>query len=245
MSEGGTQNLRFLLNVKVFRTATLPAIRNRGPQLVTLRIILADDHPIFRSGVRALLENNANAKVVLDVGSPAELMDVLDKHPCDLLLTDFSMPGGQVADGLHMLGMIRRRWPSLPIIVLTMVNNGGVLNAVLAAGVRALVSKTDALTELTLAVQAVSHGRSFLSSSISRVLESKGVAGDHEQRPLSKRETEVLRLFASGFTVSEIAAQLNRSIKTISRQKMDAMSKLGLKSDLDVYAYAREHGILA
>lgn len=213
---------------------------------MTLRIILADDHPIFRSGVRALLESGSNAKVVADVSSPAELMDALDKHPCDLLLTDFSMPGGQVADGLHMLGMIRRRWPDIPVVVLTMVNNGGVLNAILSAGVRGLMSKTDALAELTLAVQAVSHGRTFLSSGIGRVLEDNGPGSrDHEQRPLSKRETEVLRLFASGFTVSEIAGQLNRSIKTISRQKMDAMNKLGLKSDLDVYAYAREHGILA
>jgi len=66
-----------------------------------------------------------------------------------------------------------------------------------------------------------------------------------EQTELSARETEVLRLFASGLTVSQIAIQLSRSVKTISRQKMDAMSKLGLKSDLEVYAYAREHGMFS
>ncbi|MDR3445997.1 response regulator transcription factor [Dyella sp.] len=211
-----------------------------------LRIILADDHPIFRSGVRALLENSSNAHVVAEVGSPAELIDAVEKQPCDLLISDFSMPGGQSADGLQMLGMIRRRRPDLPIVVLTMVNNGGVLKAILAAGVRGLISKTDALSELTLAVQAVSHGRPFLSSSISQLIDEGGPGGHADDHPaLSKRETEVLRLFASGFTVTEIAGQLNRSVKTISRQKMDAMNKLGLKNDLDVYAYAREHGILA
>lgn len=217
-----------------------------GTGTVTLRIILADDHPIFRSGVRALLENNTQIKVVAEVGSPAELLDAVDKHPCELLITDFSMPGGQMADGLQMLGMVRRRWPELPVVVLTMVNNGGVLKAILQTGARGLMSKTDALSELTLAVQAVSHGRVFLSSGISHLID-EGAAGGHaeDQPALSKRETEVLRLFASGFTVTEIAGQLNRSVKTISRQKMDAMNKLGLKNDLDVYAYAREHGILA
>ncbi|HET6553414.1 MAG TPA: response regulator [Dyella sp.] len=211
-----------------------------------LQIILADDHPIVRSGVRVLLEANANATVIADVGTPAELIDAIHAHPESLVVTDFSMPGGQMADGLQMLGVIRRRWPALPIIVLTMVNNAGVLNSILAAGVRALLSKSDALTELTLAVQAVSHGRDYQSTGVRKTLEGLGnssTAAAHAG--LSKREAEVLRLFASGFTVSEIAGQLNRSVKTISRQKMDAMAKLGLKNDLDVYAYAREHGLLA
>ncbi|WP_109125906.1 response regulator transcription factor [Dyella sp. C11] len=213
---------------------------------MTLRIILADDHPIFRSGVRALLESSTASKVIADVGSPVDLLNAIDKHPADLLITDFSMPGGQVADGLQMLGLIRRRQPKLSFIVLTMVNNGGVLKAIQKAGARGLVSKTDALSELTLAVQAVSHGRTFLSSGISRVLDDGGAGSDGDNHPaLSKREAEVLRLYASGFTVTEIAGQLNRSVKTVRRQKMDAMNKLGLKNDLDVYAYAREHGILA
>ncbi|AHX12707.1 response regulator receiver protein [Dyella jiangningensis] len=212
---------------------------------MTLRIILADDHPIVRSGVRTLLENHSQTSVVADVSSPAELIEAIHAHPCDIVLTDFSMPGGQVADGLHMLGLIRRRWPTLPVIVLTMVNNAGVLNAILATGVRGLLGKSDALTELTLAVQAVSHGRDYLSSAIRKTLDIARAGASLSAQPvLSKRETEVLRLFASGFTVSEIASQLKRSVKTISRQKMDGMAKLGLKSDLDVYAYAREHGML-
>ncbi|WP_114240064.1 response regulator transcription factor [Dyella sp. C9] len=212
---------------------------------MTLRIILADDHPIVRSGVRALLENHADASVVAEVGSPMELIGAIEQLSCDLVITDFSMPTGLLADGLQMLGMIRRRWPELPVIVLTMVGNAGVLGAIRATGVRGLLSKSDALNELTLAVQAVTHEREYLSSAVRKALEhtqNTGLAGNPPT--LSKRETEVLRLFASGLTVSEIAAQLNRSVKTISRQKMDAMAKLGLRTDLDVYAYAREHGLV-
>lgn len=212
---------------------------------MTLRIILADDHPIVRSGVRALLEGHANTTLVAEVGSPADLIEAIHAHPCDIVITDFSMPGGQVADGLHMLGLIHRRWPTLPVIVLTMVNNAGVLNSILGTGVRGLLGKADALTELTLAVQAVSHGRDYLSAGIRKTLDMARSGTNLSAQPvLSRRETEVLRLFASGFTVSEIASQLSRSVKTISRQKMDGMAKLGLKSDLDVYAYAREHGML-
>lgn len=212
---------------------------------MTLRIILADDHPIVRSGVRMLLENHANVSVIADVGSPAALIDAINHHACDIVLTDFSMPGGQMADGLQMLGFIHRHWPDLPVVVLTMVNNAGVLQSILGAGARGLLSKSDALTELTLAVQAVAHGREYLSTGIRKALDDARHGSIAAQPVLSKREAEVLRLFASGNTVSEIAHQLNRSVKTISRQKMDAMGKLGLKSDLDVYAYAREHGMLA
>ncbi|WP_201316276.1 response regulator transcription factor [Dyella sp. EPa41] len=212
---------------------------------MTLRIILADDHPVVRSGVRALLESEPQTSVVADVGSPAELIDAIHACSCDIVLTDFSMPGGQVADGLHMLGLIRRCRPTLPVIVLTMVSNTGLLNSILATGVRGLLGKSDALTELTLAVQAVSHGRDYLSSTIRQTLDTAQTDASVSAQPmLSKRETEVLRLFASGFTVSEIASRFNRSVKTISRQKMDGMAKLNLKSDLDVYAYAREHGML-
>jgi two-component system capsular synthesis response regulator RcsB len=211
---------------------------------VTLRIILADDHPIVLNGVRMLLESGMDVSVVASAQSPTELVNAIETTPCDLLITDFSMPGGQVADGLHMLGLISRRKPYLPIIVLTMVNNAGVLGSILTTGVRGLLSKSDALTELTLAVQAVSHDRDYVSTGIRKTLDASRSGGASAGTvALSKREVEVLRLFAGGLTVSEIASQLNRSVKTISRQKMDAMAKLGLKSDLDIYAYARENGL--
>lgn len=213
---------------------------------MALRIILADDHPIVRSGVRALLERSTQVSVVAEVESPDALVKALEQHPCDLLLTDFNMPGGQITDGLNLLGLVQRRWPDLPIVVLTMVSNLGVLRSILASGVRGLLNKSDALNELPLAVNAAAHGRTYVSGALKELLEASSTnePGSTDSH-LSKRETEVLRLFASGLTVSQIATQLNRSVKTISRQKMDAMNKLGLKSDLDIYAYARENGLFS
>lgn len=210
-----------------------------------LQIILADDHPILRSGVRALLERSGDFQVVAEVGSPDELLTALSEMKCDLLLTDFSMPGGQAADGLQLLDQIMRRWPKLPVIVLTMVSNLGVLRSILNSGAKGLVEKAAALSELPVAVQSVMKGRNYCSTDLAKRLQND----TNEQQTtglasLSPRESEVLRLFSSGKTVAEIAEHLNRSNKTISRQKMDAMAKLGLKTDLDVYTFAREHGLL-
>jgi two-component system capsular synthesis response regulator RcsB len=196
--------------------------------------------------VRLLIEGATNASVVAEAGSPDELFRAINRGACDLVLTDFNMPGGQTADGLNMLAQLNRHWPELPVIVLTMMSNVGVLRSILATGVRGLMNKSDALNELTLAIQAVSHGRDYVSAEIKVALEASRVGdSSSEQNELSARETEVLRLFVSGLGVSQIAAQLNRSVKTISRQKMDAMSKLGLKSDLEIYGYAREHGMFS
>ncbi len=210
--------------------------------MTTLRIILADDHPVVRSGLRLLLETHARAQVVAEAATPAALFQALGQVQADLLLTDFIMPGGDGADGLAMLARLRAHWPQLPVVVLTMAGNANVLQSILGTGVRGLLDKSDALPELTMAIAAVANGRSYIGSGARAVL-AASPRGDGATAALSRRETEVLRLFASGMTVSEIARRLNRSVKTVSHQKVGAMTKLGLHSDLDIYAYARDNGL--
>jgi two-component system capsular synthesis response regulator RcsB len=195
-----------------------------------MRIVLADDHPIVRSGVRILLErDHQTVKVIAEAATADELHRVLDATPCDLVITDFNMPGGRMSDGL-------------PVIVLTIVSNPGVLRSVMATGARGLVNKSEALGELPLAVEAVAQGRTYLGAAMEQALLSTPATDG--KVALSIRESEVFRLFASGLTVSQIARQLNRSVKTVSRQKVDAMAKLGIENDIDLYTYAREHGLL-
>jgi two-component system capsular synthesis response regulator RcsB len=208
-------------------------------------IIIADDHPIVRSGMRELIERSASTGHVAEAESPDELVRALERRHYDLVVTDFNMPGGQVTDGLSLLELLRGRWPQLPIVVLTMVSNTGILRSILATGVSGLLNKTDALEELSVAIATVTQGRNYVSSSLRQSLDASPSQGPGAEVQLSRRESEVLRMFASGLTVSRIAAQLDRSAKTISRQKMDAMGKLGLRSDRDIYNYAREKGLLA
>ncbi|MGN6223876.1 response regulator [Pseudoxanthomonas sp.] len=211
---------------------------------MTLKIVLADDHPIIVSAVRQLLER-AGHEIVAVASSSNALIEALSQHACDLVITDFSMPNEDEADGLSLLGLIQRRWPDMPVIVLTMVTNPAILQSILDAGVRGLINKTDAMTELAVAVQTIMRGQLYISRATDRLLIQAGNGKSAQAVPLSPRETEVIRLFASGKSVTEIARQLNRSVKTISTQKQEAMAKLGLKNDFDIYAYAREKGMLS
>ncbi|MDM0012240.1 response regulator transcription factor [Variovorax sp. J22P168] len=210
----------------------------------TTRVIIADDHPIIVAGVRMLLDGQVGIEVVGEADSPDNLLATLRVTPCDLLVTDFSMPGGAAADGLTLLQRIRRDHPALPIIVLTMIGNAGVHGAAIEAGVLGLVDKSSGMSEILLGILAVSQGREYLSPSFRQgLLQSRFDADAGEAARLSPREYEVLRLFATGLTMTAIAARLSRSIKTVSRQKADAMQKLGLRSDLDIFVYARAQAL--
>lgn len=215
---------------------------------MSLRIALSDDHPVVRAGVRALLETasglNEDWKVVAEAANADELLSLLAETPLDLLITDFSMPGSRAGDGLTLIGLIRRRYPNLPVIVLTMISNVPVLRAIADAGVRGLLDKAAAATELPNVVRSVMQGREYYGEALRSALE--GSSGEREEhQALSPRETEVLRLFVAGNSVSEIAAKLHRSKQTISRQKTDAMNKLSLKNDLEIYDYARSMGLVS
>jgi two-component system capsular synthesis response regulator RcsB len=209
------------------------------------RVIIADDHPIIRAGVRMVLEGLPGTSVAAEADSPDALLRVLRETPADLLITDFSMPLGHGADGLGLLERMRRLYPDLPIVVLTMVRNVGVIGSILNTGVRGLIDKSAGMADIALGIQAVSQGRDYVSESFRKdLLQSRFNPETGANAQLSPREIEVLRLFASGMTVSAIAGQLSRSVKTISRQKTDAMGKLGLKSDLEIYAFARANNML-
>lgn len=211
---------------------------------MALRIVIADDHAIVSSGVRSVLERDLGNRIVAEATSPDQLLDVLGETACDLLVTDFNMPDGATTDGLGLLQLLARRWPELPVVVLTQLNNSGVYLSILQVPtVFGLVHKSDAIRELSHAVAGGAERRRFTSSFVKHQLALADTTPQAAPVHLSKREAEVLRLFAAGKSVSDIAVLLNRSVKTISRQKIDAMRKLGVTSDLEFYDYAREHGL--
>ena len=131
-----------------------------------IRIIIADDHSIVRSGIRELLESSGEYGPFVEVGSADALVEALEHGSFDLVLTDFKMPGGQITDGLNLLELVRQRWPLTPLVVLTMVSNIGLLRAVLDTGVRGLLNKADALDELGQAVRAVIQGQTYISTDL-------------------------------------------------------------------------------
>lgn len=208
-----------------------------------LRIILADDHPIFLIGLRAVLERDEQLEIVGEANSPQSLTQLLQHCACDLLITDFMMPDEPQADGLRLIEQLRRHHPELPIVVVTMLNNAGLFHAILELGVMGLLSKASLANELPEAVRQVRLQRCYVAHTIRQALSALGTDRLQSHEQLSPRELEVIRLLARGLTVGEIAAHLHRSKQTVSAQKVSAMRKLGLTTDASLFIYIQEHGL--
>lgn len=203
-----------------------------------MRVIIADDHPVVRIGLRMLVDSSKTDRVVGEVDGPDSLLKLLSNTPCDLLITDFSMPGNEQADGLKMLSTLRRHYPGMPVILVTMFANVATLRAAFAQGVMAVVAKGASATELPVAIKTVAEGRRFITESLRAAMTQVATS---EQ--LSAKEHEVVRMLASGMTVSEIATHFKRSVSTISKQKNMAMLRLGISTDVDLFSYARDSGM--
>ncbi|MBC3954514.1 MULTISPECIES: response regulator transcription factor [Pseudomonas] len=211
-----------------------------------LRIIVADDHPIFLIGLRVVLEQDDTATVIAEASDPDELLVALKNHACDVLVTDFMMPAEKQGDGLRLLQRIQRDFPTLPVVVVTTLSNAGLFQSMLALNVKGLLSKASVAGELPVAIESVRSGQVFLADSVRRVLQDAQHHGPDAPlafEHLSPRELEVLRLLSAGHAVGQIATQLNRSKQTVSAQKVSAMRKLGLANEAALFIYLQEHGL--
>jgi len=143
--------------------------------------------------------------------------------------------------------LLQRRYPQLKLVVLTMLDNAAVMHTLVTLGIGGIVSKSDALAHLIPAIHAAHTGGKYYSPSAAKVIQ--GIdwnrRGGSAESVLSQRESEVVRLYASGLTVNEIAERLHRSKKTISTQKAKAMEKLGIEREVDLFRYAMENGLTA
>ncbi|MHC9060954.1 response regulator [Pantoea sp. y20] len=200
-------------------------------------VLIADDHPVYLLGLRTLLQSQQDKyEIIHEAVSSDELIDKLLKKPVDIVITDLSMPGKVHADGLSLIQYIKRCWPDIVVIVVTMISNPGIQNSLTRLGVRAVLNKSS------LSVDLLQTMKTLFSPAI---LRSRAKA-DNEQAPtvsLSPKESEVLRLLLRGMTVNDISAQLKRTKQTVSAQKTSAMRKLGVTTELELYEYARQLGL--
>nr|WP_320126881.1 response regulator transcription factor [uncultured Shewanella sp.] len=211
---------------------------------MAFKIILADDHPIILTGVRSLMaEMQPSCDIVAEANNVSELWRTLEQHECDLLITDFSMPNDDNADGMAMIKQLRRKYPNLPIIVLTQVHNLGVLQALMQIGINGLLLKKSVIAELANTVKKVLSGSVYIGDAVRELLNEQGINQYAIPVELSLKEIEVVRLLANGMSVTQVASYLHRSVKTISTQKTNAMQKLGLKSDSELFHYAQQQGL--
>ena len=213
----------------------------------SVKVVIADDHSAILVGLKHILSTAYTIEIVGTARNSTGLARLLDTHPCDVLITDYAMPGGDYGDGMALLEYIRRRYQNLNIVVMSMMDNPAVLRTLVKLGIRCIVSKSDDSTHLIPAVHIAFSGGTYLSPTIESMLHTvdHGDNGQIKVRELTKRELEIVRLFVSGLGINEIAERLHRSKQTISSQKNSAMRKLGIERDADLFKYAMEIGLLS
>lgn len=211
-----------------------------------LRILLADDHVTVRHGLKLLIDSQPDMIVVSEVSDGASAVQTaLDTKP-DVVVMDISMPG---MNGLVATRTLKRQQPDLAIVTLTRHGDDAYLQELLRAGVSAYVLKQSAPSELLEAIRVAAAGRQYLDSTLVARVTTGFLAreGKRQTRAVgtpTERESEVLRLIASGHSNKEIAARLSLSVKTVEAHKANAMRKLGLNGRIDIVKYALLQGWL-
>lgn len=207
-----------------------------------LKVIIADDHPIVLFGVRELVERDSHFRVVGEAVSSSELVALMQRQPVDLVITDYNMPDDSpYGDGLKLIDYLKRHFPAVRVLVLTMISSSMILERLHELGVEGVIQKNHLHTEIERALKAIHRQRPYVSPPCAKAsVVDSGLDTEQRLDSLSLKEREVLRLFVSGKTVGEIAEGLSRSPKTISAQKVSAMRKLEVDSDQALLAYCLE-----
>jgi DNA-binding NarL/FixJ family response regulator len=204
-----------------------------------IRIIVVDDHPLVRRGIREMVAAQADLEVVGEAATAAEVPALLAKQSCDVLLLDLSLPDGS---GLEVLKELRRGFPQLRVLVVSTHDplQYGVRS--IRAGAAGYVSKNDPENEIVPAIRAVARTGRYISPRLAEALADFAMLGGGADatRGLSDRELEVLRRLAQGSTISDIAADLSLSVKTVSTYRTRILDKLGLRTTNDLVRYAVE-----
>lgn len=218
------------------------AAKNNNSETGTMRCLIADDHAIVRRGLGEILRDEFDRVHIGEAQNSGEALDLIWKQMWDVVILDISMPG---RSGLEVLKTIRKSHPSLPVLVLSIHPEERYAVRVLKAGAAGYITKDQAPVMLARAVRKVCSGRKYISEELAETL-----AGDLERtsadghQGLSDREYEVMRMIASGKTVSEVADRLSLSVKTISTYRSRVLDKLNMKTNAQLTYYAVKHGLV-
>jgi len=207
------------------------------------RILIADDHSVVRKGLKQILQEAFPSALITDVADAEDLIKKVMMEEWDIVISDISMPG---RSGLDVLQQIKQNHPKLPVLILSMHPEDQYAIRVLKAGASGYLNKETATEELVTAVNRLLLGKKYITSTIAErlatSLDQDGEKSPHEY--LSDREFEVLKLLASGKSVSDIAHQLSLSVTTVSTYRARIMIKMNLKTNADLTLYAIEKKLI-
>jgi DNA-binding NarL/FixJ family response regulator len=202
-----------------------------------LRVLIADDHPIVRQGLKQIIAETPDMIVVEEASNGLEVLSKVGASNCDVVLLDISMPG---RNGVDILRQLKNERPQLHVLILSIHPEEQYAVRALRSGASGYLTKESAPDELIIAIRKVSMGGKYVSSSLAERLAYE-LASIDDQLPhntLSNREYQIMLLIASGKTITEIAEELSLSIKTISTYRSRILEKMEMKNNAELTYYA-------
>ena len=208
-----------------------------------IRIVLADDHTIVRSGLKQILESEHDIKVVFEAGSGDEAVEFVRSNSVDVVVMDITMPP---RNGLEALKDIKKLKPTVPVLILSMHTREQYAVRVLKAGASGYITKESAPDELVTAIRKADRGGIYINNELAELL-AKHVGSTVAEEPhkdLSDRELQVFLAIGRGRSLTDIASDLNISVKTVSTYRSRIIEKTGLTTNAMITRYSLEHGLI-
>jgi two-component system response regulator NreC len=209
------------------------------------RVLIADDHAIVRTGLRALVQSEQTLHLVGEATGGYEAIELVAESQPDIVVLDLSMPD---LDGIAVTRQLKALYPDMAVLILTLHEDEALLREAIRSGADGYILKRAAEAELISAIQIVMRGDMYVDPSMLRgLLEEKPRQADSTQETvesLTPREIDVLELIAQGYTNRQIGEELKISVRTVEGHRANLSGKLGLRSRVDLVRYAREHGFI-
>lgn len=208
-----------------------------------IRILIADDHAIIRKGLKQIIEENPEMTVTAEASDGVEALRKIRESGCDVVLLDISMPG---KNGIDVLKQVREEYPRLPVLILSMYPEDQYAVRLIKAGATGYLTKECAPAEVVNALRRVAGGKKYISPAVAEMLaDDVGMAHDHApHETLSNREFQIFLLLATAKTVSEIAAAMTLSVKTVSTYRSRILEKMHLRNNAELMHYAIERRLV-
>jgi len=207
-----------------------------------MRILIADDHPIFRAGLKEVLSKVKDVELIGEADNGQTVLLLTRKQRWDLVLLDVTMPG---KDGLEVLQELRRERPKLPVLVLSAHSEDQLALRLLKSGAAGYLTKDKAPDFLLIAIRKVLRGEKYISESLAEKVTLDVISGETGSMPrLSNREYQVMRRIAAGKALKEIAQELFLSVRTVSTYRARVLEKLNLKTNTELIRYALQNKLV-
>ena len=208
-----------------------------------VNVLLADDHPVFREGVRQVLTSTLEKVKVDEASNGQEVLNLVWANPYDVVFLDISMPG---RNGLEILQQLKKAKPEIHVIILSMYSEEQYAVRAMKAGASGYLTKDGDANELLVAMEKVLAGRMHFSTSVVEQLvqELKKDSEKPAHDLLSDREFQVMRMIAAGKKLTDIASDLEISLSTVSTHRLRILKKMNMKSNADIIRYTIEHGLV-